>query len=251
MFKPKFLFRPNDGHGNGGQAASATSTTPGPSPGQQGFDPQIYNPEGQLWKDLYNGTVGGMQSLKTQHTQALATLQGKVDEHKTTIQERDAALTQLRGQNEELASTIAALKEQIETIPGLAQRAGYADRLEILMQFPELVAAQTVREVQGEEGQEPTEVTIRPYLELIATTTLSGNELREHLANMASTIAPTSQAQVSASPPVVPPQPQPKPKGSVSQSLDDLGKKLRTDPNNTSYRKQFMDLLARLPEGRT
>lgn len=250
MLKRHFLYRPDDGLGGGGTAAPAvTPATPSPTAGPPALDPMIYNPEGQPWKDLYNGTAGGIQSLKSQHTQALATVQAQVDAHLAAIQERDATITQFKTAAQEQAANAAALAEQAKTIPDLLQRAGYADRLEILMQFPKLVASTVAQEVPGAEGAAPTTIQVNPYLELIATTTLSGDALRKQLSQLAGAIPEPTITSPSSAAPVIPPQPTPSTPLDPRETLKALGEKMRQDPTNMTIKNAWMDALAGLPSG--
>jgi hypothetical protein len=249
MFELPIFYRQDNGPANAGVPAPIAPTLPSASPPSSppAFDPQIYNPEGQSWKDLYNGTAGGLQSLKSQHTQALATVQAQVDAALGSMRERDTTIKQLQTAAQEQAANVTTLAEQAKTIPDLLQRAGYADRLEILMQFPPLVAAQVDQEVPGEDGVAPTIIKVNPYLELIATTTLAGEALRKHLSQLSGAL-PTAAPITSASP-VIPPQPTPTGPPDVRRTLAELHEQMRLDPTNLTLRTKWMDALAGLPEG--
>jgi hypothetical protein len=208
------------------------------------LDPQIYNPEGQSWKDLYNGTAGGIQSLKSQHVQALAAVQAKVDTHLAAIQERDATITQLQAAAQEQVNAMTALTEQAATIPDLLQRASYADKLEILATFPRLMTAQTAQEVPGEDGADPTTVMVNPFMQLIATTTLDGEALRAQLAQFSSALPEPSQSTHSSNVPVIPPQPEPAPASTRASVLAEIGERLRSAPTDPTILKEWHDALA-------
>jgi len=253
MFRLPIFYRQDNGPAGAGVPA-ATPPTPAPaSPPSSppALDPNIYNPEGQLWKDLYNGTAGGIKSLQSQHVQALATVQGQVDAHLTTIQERDATITGLHAASQEHAAIVATLTEQAQAIPDLIQRAGYAGKLEILMQFPQLVAAQTAQEVPGEEGAEPTTVMVNPYLEMMATTTLAGDALRTQLSQFAAALPEPGPAASASAAPVIPPQPIPSTPSTARETLAALGEQMKQDPTNLALRNEWMEALAGLPAGET
>lgn len=245
MFKLPIFYRQGNGPpGAGAPAATPTIPPASPTPSPPALDPLIYNPEGQSYKDLYNGTTGGIQSLKSQHVQALATAQGQTDAHLATIQERDAAITQLKTAAQQQANAVTTLTEQAQTIPDLVQRAGYADKLEIFIQYPQLVAAQTPKEVPGEEGADPVTVNVNPFLELIATTTLTGDPLRKHLEQLSKALPGPTQAAPTSITPVIPPQPTPATPGTRTSTLAELREELRLKPHDPALKAKFMDALA-------
>lgn len=243
-----FLYGPDKGHNGGGEADPTTpppaSSPPSSPPG--GFDSTVYNAQGQMWKDLYHGTQGGIASLRSQHTQALAEIQAQLDANATLLQEKDAAIAQQQAAQAEQATNIATLTEQAQTIPDLNQRAAYADKLEIFLQFPTLVAAQVSQDVPGEEGAEPTQVVVNPYLQMIATTSLAGDELRTHLSQLTSAIpAPAAQTSAPTSAPPMPPQPTPV-EGGTKGALDELREALRLDPANPALKDKYLEVLEML-----
>jgi len=248
MFKPHFLYRPDNGPGTGGAAApAATPATPSPTSSPPAQESQTHNAQGQLWKDLYHGTKGSIDSLKSQQVQTLATVQGQVDANLAIIQERDATISGLQTAAQSQVDVMAGLTEQAATIPDLVQRASYADKLEILMQFPQLVGMTTAQEVPGEDGADPITVNINPYLELIATTTLTGDALRTQLSQLSGALPEPSQAAPVSNVPVIPPQPEPSAPSTRSSTLAEIAERMRLEPHNPAIQAEFREAL-KLPK---
>ena len=245
MFRLPIFYRQDNGPAGAGAPATTPTTPPAspPSSPPAALNPEIYNPDGQSWKDLYNGTVGGQKSLQSQHVQALATKQGQVDAQTALVQERDATITSLQTAAQEQVSVMAGLTEQAATIPDLLQRASYADRLEILAQFPRLMTAHTAQEVPGVDGADPTTVNVNPYMELIATTTLTGDALRTQLSQFAGALPEPSQAAPTSSAPVIPPQPEPAPESTRASTLAEIGLRMRKDPTNLKIQAEYNEAL--------
>jgi len=113
--------------------------------------------------ELYRGRLE--QRLRTAE-QAVRTSHGRVESltgERTTLQERLAGVPELQEQ-----------AGRVETLEGQVAR------MQLLMQYPQIVNAVQVQTVEGEDGQ-TSETRSNPTLELLMSSSLAGDEFASHV----------------------------------------------------------------------
>ena len=124
------------------------------------------------------------------------------------------------------------------TLDGL-QSLSNPQRMEMFMLFPKLVTAQIEQEIPGEDSAEPTQVMVNPYLQMIKTTTLSGDDLRTQLAQLS---AASTVPQATSAAPTLPAPAQPS-QATPANDLAAVGEILRKNPGDQAAKNQYFDLL--------
>jgi len=175
-------------------------------------------------------------------------VQAQIDAHLTTLRERDEQIVALNAAQQDMQASVTTLAEQAKVIPTLTQRAAYADKLEIFLRFPELVSVQIEQEMPGDEGQEPRKVMVNPYLEMLSTTSLTGDALAKHLAQL--TLALPKQSQRAPNTPPAPPTPITQDSAPAS-ILAEVQNALKKNPNDPDAVKGYFAALDMLAKGRT
>ncbi len=208
---------------DGTPAAPPAQAAPPPQsqPPQQQLPPTVDPSDGKLWKDKFYGTQGRLQQVEAQHAQQMGALQVQAEGLQSTLRERDATITNLQQQVQQATTqleTIPGMQEQIAT---LEQQSALAERYRAAMQYPALLGAQVEIERTTEDGQTVKEM-VNPLLNLIESTTLTGDALQATLRQMAAAL-PAQQAgstPTSIMAGAVPPSPEP-----VQDELGELRKR--------------------------
>lgn len=221
---------------------STTPTAPAASPASAPqLNPDVFNGKGQKWQDLYNGVLGSTKQLEATHATAAAEAAQQLTLAQDGVTNRDDQIAQLTATSAEKDATVITLSEQAKQLPDLLQRSAYADNLEMLMLFPKLVTAQIEQEIPGEDGAEPTKVMVNPYLQMIKATTLAGDDLRTHLAQLS---AASAVPQATTAAPTLPAPAQPNP-AAPEGDLAALNEILRKNPGDQAAKAGFYALLTR------
>jgi len=155
------------------------------------------------WKAKYDGLVGTYRA----RTNELST---EIDRQKLLVQERDARITALEARIAELTAQLATantFKDQVTALEADKQAAtARAERLELLTQYPTLLAAQT----KAEDG-----TVSNAMLDLLMSSNLPIDQLKAKAEQLAASL-PRQTAQ----PTGLPPMPTPAPTG--NESLEEL-----------------------------
>jgi len=169
-----------------------------------GTNPEIVcTKDGKTWKSKFHGESGRRQQLEDRLEQISGNMEQQLTDLKGTATEKDATIMRLTAE-------VAALQQTAEGIPALqtqivdlSQQAERAARLGVLMQYPDLLAYQMTEAQTPEDGGDPVEVVVRPFLDLIESTTLEGAELEKSLARLAAVLN-VQAPDVTADPPPAP-----------------------------------------------
>ena len=151
------------------------------------------------WKAKYDGLVGTYRARTNE-------LNAEIDRQKLLVQERDTKIASLEAQitalNTQLA-TANTFKDQVTALEADKQAATTrAERLELLTQYPTLLAAQT----KAEDG-----TVSNPMLDLLLSSNLPADQLKAKAEALAASL-PRQTAQ----PAGLPPMPTPAPTGNES-----------------------------------
>lgn len=174
-----------------------------------GLDPQIYClDDGKTWKTKFYGEQGRRGQIENQASQRTGTFEQQ-------IKDMEAAANATGAETARLQARIAELEGQAGAIPGLQQQvtdlttqAEKAAKLEVLLQYPTLLSYQ-VTEQQTPEGGEPVDVVVRPFLNLVNSTTLTGEALDTELRRLASALPGEGPAISPVAAGAAPPPPAP------------------------------------------
>lgn len=166
--------------GSAAAAPKPTPTAPPVSPTPPALNPDVYCPEdGKRWKEKFYGAQGALKQIRTEATEKVGAAEQQVLSMTEALQQRDATLATLGGQNTELSEQIAAIPELQGQIEQLTQQAARADLYQVLMGYPQLLSMTAQQTVPAEtEGGEPTTITVNPVLQLVETSNMSVDQLK-------------------------------------------------------------------------
>jgi hypothetical protein len=144
------------------------------------LNPDIYCPDdGKKWKDKFYGAQGALKQTRTEAAEKVGAAEQQVLSVTETLQQRDATLATLTGQNTELSEQIAAIPQLQGQIEQLTQQAARADLYQVLMGYPQLLEMTAQQTVPADkDGEEPTTITVNPVLQLIETSNMSVDQLK-------------------------------------------------------------------------
>lgn len=153
--------------------------TPAPTPSPS-LDPQIYAEDGKTWKSKCHGAQGRLKQVEKQRDTQTGGFEQTIQDLGQAVHEKSARIVTLEAQVGELttrAESIPQLQGQLDAATNKAEKAG---RLEVLMKHPRLLSVQVEEQV---EGQDP--VKVNPFMKLIESTTLGGEDLDQELRRLA------------------------------------------------------------------
>jgi hypothetical protein len=137
------------------------------------------------WKEQYNGAVGSFR-------QELEKANASVADHQTKLAAALQKITELEtslGGATEKASKYDGLTAELDTAKKqAADLAKTTEKQKLLLEFPDVLMQSTV------VGEGDKAKTVNPYLDLIMSSTASGDELRNMVATMVATFKKPGQA---------------------------------------------------------
>lgn len=220
--------------------ATPAASPPPVSPATPGLDPAVYCPEdGKTWKSKFHGESGRRQQIETRLDQLTGRMEQQVTDLKGTGTEKDATIARLTAELaalQQTADSVPALQTQIVDLSKQAERAA---RLGILMQYPDLLAYQVAETRQPDDGGDPVEVVVRPFLDLIESTTLDGPALEQSLARLATAL--NVQRQALEAPPPAPEAVLPGQANPIAPGTPPAPTPADGAESSSSWRKQAME----------
>ncbi len=182
------------------QTPPATTPPQPPASPKPGLDPAVYAPDGKTWKDKYFGEQGRRQQVENQSATQAGSLEAQLEAAQRDVKVKEAEIARLSATIADQEQKIAAIPELQGQIDALTPQASRASRLELLTQFPSLLAVQVEEQYTPEGAEEPQTRQVNPFMSLINNTTLEGDALAQELRRMSTAIGTSPDA---APPPVV------------------------------------------------
>jgi len=149
---------------------------------------------------LYHNVTGQLNA----YVASMEEYRGRLEQRLRTAEQAAQALQARASQSE---NRVASLQQQVEGLPELQQQASQVDalqeqvnKLNLLMHYPQVVNRFVEREEQGAEGEEPRRVRANPTLELLLTSTLSGEQFAQHVQDFVQTLPLQGQQPTAPSP---------------------------------------------------
>lgn len=152
---------------------------------QPGLDPKIYADDGKTWKEKFYGEQGRRGQVEAESAKALGGLQQQIKALQEAKKADGATIARLEATVAELEGQTGAIPELQEQVTSLSSKAEMADKLNVLMKYPKLLGYQVTEERTIEGEEEPVEEIVRPFLNLIQSTTLTGEALEKELVRLA------------------------------------------------------------------
>lgn len=177
---------------------TVATTTADPSPVTPELDPRIYNKDGKPWRDIANGLSGAIQQIKDRAAKEAGALKETIKALEQDLTARDAEILNLKEEIKTLKEEITNLKDALAGVDDIKERAAQAEKLSVLLDFPELLSARIEETVKGEDGEERV-VVKNPYRDLVMSSQLPKDELAGVLRDLASAL-PTHPAGQPQSP---------------------------------------------------
>jgi predicted nuclease with TOPRIM domain len=162
----------------------------------------VFADDGKLWREKFHGVHGRVQQLEREKSELageMEDLETKNDSLRAEIDTREDAITQLNTRIDELSAVESRVDELKQERDTLAERADLADKLDVLMDYPELLTRKVTEEVETEDG-EVVEESHNPYLDLVKSSNLEGDALRSQIDRLARTLGeePASKSEPEA-----------------------------------------------------
>jgi uncharacterized coiled-coil protein SlyX len=181
------------------------------------IDPSmVWDDEGKMWRDKFNGQKGAVQDLSTKLAEARREIDSLKQKMTDSLSSRDQDETQLREELESLRENAGVIPDLHEKIKELTAKVKAGERYKALARRPELLSMVVEEEEETEDGETVTKRT-NPILDLVASSNLEGEDLDALLDKLSVAVPTTSAAEDSAKPPA-PPAP-PAPDGDDLESL--------------------------------
>jgi len=143
------------------------------------LDPSIYNPEGKMWKEMYNGSQGVSLQLRKSKEQ----LTGEIKTLRDESEHRENSITDLQRKLGEAGAQLTSVVDLRDQTVALQKQVAELERFKVLTEYPALLSFRTSTEVEAEDGTTET-VEENPFLGLVGSTILSGDELRAELTRL-------------------------------------------------------------------
>ena len=186
-------------------AEQTTQTGGQPTTADPGQEIQVPSAEpgveytSQQWESKYHGLRGSFIQAQRQWEER----RGMLEQQIATLQQQ---VQSLQAQTQQLQQERDQLKQQVEALPTLEERASFADalevqveRLELLVRYPEIWGQVEVVEVEDEETGEKREERRNPFLDMILSSTLDGDEFEQMVNDLAAKLragqTPTQSSQ--------------------------------------------------------
>jgi len=163
------------------------ATPPTQPPASPTVDSKIFAPDGKTWKDKFFGEQGRRQQVENQSATHAGSFEAQLETAQRDGQIKDAEIARLNASIAELTNQTGAIPDLRTQVEALTPQAARAARLEILMGYPSLVAAQ-VEEEFTPEGGEPQKRMVNPFLNLVNSTGLEGQALVTELGRLSAAI---------------------------------------------------------------
>lgn len=140
----------------------------------------------------WNHTRGEIMARNTQWE----SWQGQMQQIERNLREENHGLQrqlqEQQGRTQELNTQLDATQQQVSQIPDLQQQAQRAERLQVILQYPSIVAQTEVRTSEGEDGQQ-IEERVNPFLDLLLDSNKSPDDFSRAVSELDARLR--SQAQ--------------------------------------------------------
>jgi len=166
-------------------------------------------PSDTKYREQYDGLRGAFKAARTQWDETRGGLEEQLRSTKSELE-------LLRQQSTQLTTQNTTFQEQLTALPGLQERAGLAEamelqleRMEIIMRHPQIIARTAV--VTVGEGDTAHEERQNPFMDMLLSSTVSGddflamvNQIAGQLNVPAATPITTSPVTAASAPPPTP-----------------------------------------------
>jgi len=158
--------------------------------------------DGKPWRTKFHGQKGAYEQLKNQVASKEGALSEQVTQLQQSLQVSEAEVQRLTIENTKLQGQTDAIPQLQTDNQNLKQEAAIAERMKVLLDYPEVLGIQVEEEVPAtKEGQEATTIKVNPILNLAANSMLDPDALRAEIERV---------AKYQGKPPQAPPEETPK-----------------------------------------
>ena len=146
----------------------------------------VYAPDGKRWIDKYNGLKGRLMQVEAESAESTGKLEAQLDSLRQRLQETAASAESYKTE----AEKISELQEKIDALgeekKALSTKADRVDQYEVLFRYPHILDKQVEKEIPDPDDPEKTmKVKVNPLLNLVESTTLTGEALEEQVQMIA------------------------------------------------------------------